>query len=256
MKNLFKLTCLSLFLITGFIACSSDDSNSLVDGEEEEGGEEEVVTELHAAYAAFNTEAVDIYLSNDGASVTIETTGLPNHETVYWGEGNVLYRAEPDVDLTPSIMSSNNNAVSITVDAVPDLTGSTVSTNFDTIGIAVSGASIFNDQEGGGALDAAAASLDWTGAHIGPGVYHYHLEPKAFSDDDENLVGVLLDGVFLYGRKCNATGSYPSDLDASGGHTTATQYTDGQEEYHYHIINELYSNTGSYIAFAGPYQGY
>ncbi|GGG59108.1 YHYH protein [Bizionia arctica] len=256
MKNLFKLTFLTLFLITGFIACSSDDDVSSTEEVNEENEENEVVTQLHAAYAAFNTEATDIYLSNNGATVTIETTGLPDHETVYWGVGNELYRDEPDVALTPSIMSSNNNAVTITVDAVPNLIGSTVSTNFDTIGIAVSGASIFNDQEGGGALDAAAASLDWTGAHIGPGVYHYHLEPKAFTDDDENLVGVLLDGVFLYGRKCIETGTYPTDLDASGGHTTATQYTDGVEEYHYHIINELYSNTGSYIAFAGPYQGY
>ncbi|SKB73278.1 hypothetical protein SAMN05660866_03008 [Maribacter arcticus] len=66
----------------------------------------------------------------------------------------------------------------------------------------------------------------------------------------------MLDGVFLYGRKCNATGDYPADLDASGGHTTTTQYTDGLEEYHYHIINEIYSTTGSYLAFAGPYQGY
>ncbi|MEP0302812.1 MAG: YHYH protein, partial [Maribacter dokdonensis] len=123
-------------------------------------------------------------------------------------------------------------------------------------GIAVSGSSIFNDQEGGGALDQAAASLDWTGAHIGPGVYHYHLEPKAFTNDDDNLVGILLDGVFLYGRKCSATGDYPTDLDASGGHTSTTQYTDGEEEYHYHIINEVYSTTGSYLAFAGPYQGY
>lgn len=250
MKNLLKLTFLSLFLITGFIACSSEDPSS------SDVGDDEVVNELHAAYAVFNTNATDIFLSNNGASVTIETTGLPDHETVYWGEGNSLYKDEPDVDRTPSIMSSNNNATSIIVDAVPDLTGSSVSTNFNTIGIAVSGASIFNDQEGGGALDAAAASLDWTGAHIGPGVYHYHLEPVAFSDDDDKLVGVLLDGVFLYGRKCNTTGTYPTDLDASGGHTTNTQYTDGVEEYHYHIINELYSNTGSYIAFAGPYQGY
>ena len=60
----------------------------------------------------------------------------------------------------------------------------------------------------------------------------------------------------MYGRKCNSTGAYPTDLDASGGHTTTTQYTASEEEYHYHIINELYSNTGSYIAFAGPYQGY
>lgn len=250
MRNLFKITFLSLFLITGCIACSSDDSNYSNDEEDE------IVTELHAAYAAFNTEATDIYLSNNGATVTIETTGLPNHESIYWGVGNELYRDEPSVQTTPSIMSSNNNATTIIVDALPDLTGNTVSTNFNTIGIAVSGASIFNDQEGGGPLEQAAASLDWTGAHIGPGVYHYHLEPKAFSDDDKNLIGVLLDGVFLYGRKCNETGTYPTDLDASGGHTTATQYTDGVEEYHYHIINELYSNTGSYIAFAGPYQGY
>lgn len=234
-------------LLTTLIACSADSANDVE-------AEEEVVTELHAAFSAFNSDATTIYL--DGSEVVIETTGLPNHETVYWGEGNDLYNEEPDVDRTPSIMSSNNNATTIRVDATPDLTGNTVATQLNTIGIAVSGSSIFNDQEGGGALDQAAASLDWTGAHIGPGVYHYHLEPKAFTDDDSNLVGILLDGVFLYGRKCTSTGTYPTDLDASGGHTTATQYTDGEEEYHYHIINELYSTTGSYIAFAGPYQGY
>lgn len=235
------------------IGCAGDaiDENS-----DYSDGTQESVEELHAAYAVFNTDATDIYLSNNGATVTIETTGLPNHETIYWGEGNDLYLEESTVETTPSIMSSNNNATTITVDAVPNLTGNSVSTDFNTIGIAVSGASIFNDQEGGGALDKAAASLDWTGAHIGPGVYHYHLEPKAFTDDDDALVGVLLDGVFLYGRKCSATGSYPTDLDSSGGHTTATQYTDGKAEYHYHIINELYSTTGSYIAFAGPFQGY
>ncbi|MBM1107760.1 YHYH protein [Aurantibacter crassamenti] len=239
--------------MASIVSCSTDstDDSVIID---EGSDDDEIVTELHAAYAEFNTDATTIYL--DGSNVVIETTGLPNHETVYWGEGNDLYLEEDNVATTPSIMSSNNNATTITVDATPNLTGSTVSTDFNTIGIAVSGASIFNDQEGGGALDQAAASLDWTGAHIGPGVYHYHLEPKAFTNDDENLVGVLLDGVFLYGRKCNSTGDYPTDLDASGGHTTTTQFTGEDAEYHYHIINELYSTTGSYIAFAGPYQGY
>jgi len=249
MKKYFKkgFGILSIFGLTmlAFIACSSDDSVT---------DDEETVAELHKAFEAFNTDATTIYL--DGSNVVIETTGLPNHETVYWGEGNALYLDEPTVALTPSIMSSNNNATTIRVDATPDLTGNTVTTDFNTIGIAVSGSSIFNDQEGGGPLDAAAASLDWTGAHIGPGVYHYHLEPVAFSDDDEKLVGILLDGVFLYGRKCNSMGDYPTDLDGSGGHTSSTQYTEGEEEYHYHIINELYSTTGSYLAFAGPYQGY
>ncbi len=245
MKNLLKYLAITFLIGIGYVACSSDDSNNQM---------EEPLAELHKAFEAFNTEAVTVYI--DGSEVVIETTGLPNHETVYWGEGHALYRDEPSVQTTPSLMSSNNNAVTIRVDGTPNLTGATVATNFSTIGIAVSGSSIFNDQEGGGPLDAAAVSLDWTGAHIGPGVYHYHLEPKAFSNDDANLVGILLDGVFLYGRKCNSTGTYPTDLDASGGHTSSTQYTDGEEEYHYHIINELYSNTGSYIAFAGPYQGY
>lgn len=252
-KSLAAVLPIVLLALIGFIACSNDSSDEQVLNDEGTD-DDEVVTELHAAFEAFNKEATTIYL--DGSNVVIETTGLPNHETVYWGEGNDLYIAEPDVARTPSIMSSNNNATTITVDATPDLNGNTVATNFNTIGIAVSGSSIFNDQEGGGPLDQAAASLDWTGAHIGPGVYHYHLEPKAFTDDDENLVGILLDGVFLYGRKCSATGTYPTDLDDSGGHTTTTQYTEGEEEYHYHIINELYSTTGSYLAFAGPYQGY
>lgn len=253
-KNLKRILPIVLFVFIGFVACSTDSNDDVVIEEEGTDDDDPVVTELHAAYAAFNEHATTIFL--DGSNVVIETTGLPNHETVYWGEGNDLYLEEDGVALTPSIMSSNNNATSITVDATPNLTGSTVSTQLNTIGIAVSGSSIFNDQEGAGALDQAAASLDWTGAHIGPGVYHYHLEPVAFSDDDDKLVGVLLDGVFLYGRKCNSTGDYPAGLDASGGHTTTTQYTDGAGEYHYHIINEVYSTTGSYIAFAGPYQGY
>ncbi|MGO4918738.1 YHYH protein [Maribacter spongiicola] len=254
LKNVPSFSFVSALVLISVIACSSDSTDDTIISDESTIEDEEVVTELHAAYAAFNSDAVTVYL--DGSDVVIETTGLPNHETIYWGEGNALYREEPDVDKTPSIMSSNNNATTIRIDAIPNLTGSTIETELGTIGIAVSGSSLFNDQEGGGALDQAAGSLDWTGAHIGPGVYHYHLEPKAFTDDDENLVGILLDGVFIYGRKCNSTGDYPSDLDASGGHTTITQYTDGEVEYHYHIINEVYSTTGSYLAFAGPYQGY
>lgn len=244
MKNYLSLLLFGSLISLAYIACSSDDSPT---------SEEEPVTELHKAFEDFNTDAVTVYL--DGSNVVIETTGLPNHETVYWGEGNALYREEPGVALTPSIMSSNNNATTITVDATPNLTGSTRATNLGTIGIAVSGSSIFNDQEGGGPLDQAAASLDWTGAHIGPGVYHYHLEPKAFTNDDGNLVGILIDGVFLYGRRDYPSNEYPTDLDESGGHFGPTPHNpDG--EYHYHIINELYSNTGSYIAFSGPYQGY
>jgi hypothetical protein len=113
---------------------------------------------------------------------------------------------------------------------------------------------IYNDQEGPNVpLDDAAPSLDVSGAHTGPQSYHYHLEPKAWSNDDDALIGIIADGFFLYGRKCNSTGDYPPDLDASGGHTSKTQHaTDA--EYHYHTKNELYLNK-YYILFSEDYQG-
>lgn len=74
------------------------------------------------------------------------------------------------------------------------------------------------------------------------------------------MVGVLLDGVFLYGRKDYPSNDYPTDLDASGGHFGPTPHNpDG--EYHYHIINEeynapLYAYDEAIVLFAGPFQGY
>ncbi|MEC7987259.1 MAG: YHYH protein, partial [Myxococcota bacterium] len=56
-----------------------------------------------------------------------------------------------------------------------------------------------------------------------------------------------------YGRKCNSTGTYPDNLDESGGHTHTTQHGT-EDEYHYHIQNELYLDQ-FYILFPGDYQG-
>ncbi len=240
----FPLIILTLLLIGVIgIACSSDDNEVLPD--------DEIVTELHAAFAEFDAENTDIYI--DGSNYVIETNGLPNHKTVYWGVGHELYQEEPSVQLTPSIIPNFNGAATLSVSANPKLAGSTTSTSLGAIGIAISGAFIYNDQEGNGPLDQAAVSLDYTGAHIGPGQYHYHLEPKAWTNDDEKLVGIMADGFFLYGRKCNSTGDHPTDLDESGGHTSITQHT-SEEEYHYHIENELYLNQ-YYLLFAGKYQG-
>ncbi|WP_452223376.1 YHYH protein [Lacinutrix chionoecetis] len=261
MKIYFKpFACIIIFALTLF-ACSSDDS---VSDNGNDDDDDIAVTELHAAFAAFNPDAVTVILSDDGTEYYIETTGFPDHTSIYWEPSHALYIDEPGVTKTTQdtyIGGGQGEAASFTVDATPNLTGATVSTQLNTIGIAVSGASIFNDQEGMGDLDQAAQSLDWAGAHKGPGVYHYHLEPTPISNDDDSLVGILLDGVFIYGRQCSSTGTHPTDLDASGGHTSTTQYTDGVEEYHYHIINEEYP-AGNYayapahILFAGPFQGY
>lgn len=233
-------------------------------------------SELHSAFAEFDGDNTSIYL--DGSEVVIESNGLPNHTSPYWSNttarsavdpmgGTISTPAasanhplfvEPTVtsyaDMAPGNIDDFNGSYTLRVSNSPAMASSSSSTGLGAIGIAVSGSMIYNDEEGPNVpLDNAVGSLDYTAAHTGPQSYHYHLEPKAWSEDDDKLIGIISDGFFLYGRKCNSTGDYPTDLDASGGHTSSTQHnSDG--EYHYHIKNELYLNT-YYILFPGDYQG-
>lgn len=156
--------------------------------------------------------------------------------------------------MAPGNIDNFNGSYTLRVPISPALASSTSATGLGAIGLAISGSVIYNDEEGPNIpLDNAVGSLDYTAAHTGPQSYHYHLEPKAWSDDDDALIGIISDGFFLYGRKCNATGTYPADLDTSGGHTSTTQHTN-EAEYHYHIKNELYLNQ-YYILFPEDYQG-
>ncbi|WP_339773520.1 YHYH protein [uncultured Paraglaciecola sp.] len=210
---------------------------------------------LHSAYYEFDTDHVEVVLNGD--TVSIETNGLPNHTSPYWSADHALF-VEPTVtsyeQMAPGNIDEFVGTYTLTVDNTPEKSADTSATGLGAIGIAVSGSVIYNDEEGPGiALDGAVGSLDFNGAHTGPQSYHYHLEPISFSEDDSNLIGVIADGFFLYGRKCNSTGTYPTDLDASGGHTSITQHTQ-DAEYHYHIQNEVYLGA-YYILFPGDYQG-
>ncbi len=261
------MLALGLFGFT-FIACSDDDTTTVED--------EQQTTELHRAFAEFDADNISIMLS--GTDVIIESNGLANHTSPYWSNtteriaidpmGNELITPAAPVDhplfveptattymmMAPGNIDDFNGSFTLTVPVSPELASSSTATGLGPIGIAVSGAMIYDDQEGPNVpLDSAIGSLDYSGAHTGPQSYHYHLEPKAFTDDDDKLIGIISDGFFVYGRKCASTGSYPTDLDSSGGHTSTTQFSD-TAEYHYHVQNELYLNQ-YYIIFPGDYQG-
>lgn len=257
------ITLLSIVALAG-IACSSDDNTTSTGGTDTGGTD---TATLHNAFSEFNADNTTISLS--GSQVTIETNGRPDHVSPYWSStnermGTPAAATDHPLFVAPTVTSYDNMApgniddfngsFTLTVPASPALASSSSATGLGPIGIAVSGAVIYNDEEGPGIpLDDAVGSLDYTSAHTGPQSYHYHLEPKAWSEDDDELIGIISDGFFLYGRKCNATGTYPTDLDASGGHTHVTQHST-EEEYHYHIQNELYLGA-YYILFPGNYQG-
>jgi hypothetical protein len=242
-----KILFFSVFILAtlGFVMTSCDKDSAST---------EDVISDaiLHPAFSEFDADNTDIYL--DGNQVVIETNGLPNHTSPYWGEGHPLY-VEPTVatGLTPSRIPNYDASATLRVSTNPQLANNTTATRLGAIGISVSGAAIFNDYEGNGPLSGAIVSLDYAGGHIGPSEYHYHLEPKPISDDDDKLVGIMADGFFIYGRKCSSSGNYPAELDASGGHMSTTQHTD-IAEYHYHIINEIYRGS-SILLFGGDYQG-
>lgn len=211
-----------------------------------------------SAFDEFNPDAVTI--SFDGDEVTIVSNGLPNHTSPYWEESHPLHIEQVVGDhKTPGFISEGS--FTVTLPLTPEIAATSSATGLGAIGISVTGVPIFNDEEGPNRpFDLPTATgLDYAGGHNGPSGYHYHLESAdvpentTLSHDDDQLVGIMADGFLIYGRK-EMDGTYPDDLDESGGHFGVTPHSDGKEIYHYHIINEYYIN--SYILlFAGDLQG-
>jgi hypothetical protein len=126
MKNYKLLGAAFLFTLGfAFVSCSSNEDTSEIGETETETG----VSELHAAFAEFDTDETDIYLSSSGTKVTIETTGNPNHETLYWGSGNALYKEESTVKATPSLITGYDGSDVLVVSSSPSLASKTSYTN-------------------------------------------------------------------------------------------------------------------------------
>ncbi len=232
---------------SGFVNNDTDDDDS---GEIEPG----ILTPV-AAFDEFNPDAVTI--SFDGDQITIESNGIPNHTSPYYQESSSYY-IDPVVAVSAQMSPGKigSRSYSLTVSNAPKHAANSSVTGLGAIGISVTGAPIFNDEEGPNISlsENVASGFDYAGGHMGPTGYHYHLESAdveentSLSFDDEKLVGILQDGFLLYGRR-DYDGSYPTDLDESGGHFGITPHSNGAEVYHYHIINEFY--IGSYILLFG-----
>ncbi len=249
-----RFLLIALFgLVLFFPSCGGDEDNPDAD-------DSSVVNPTPlAAFDEFNIDAV--LVSFDGDEITIESNGLPNHTSPYWEETNPLY-IEPVVaaHLTPGRIGGDRS-FTLTVPAAPELATTSSATGLGPIGISVTGVPIFNDTEGPNRPleEQIAETFDYAGAHNGPSGYHYHVESTdvpentALSHDDEKLVGIMADGFLLYGRR-EMDGSYPTDLDGSGGHYGETIHSNGEKIYHYHIINEYY--LGSIVVlFGGDLRG-
>lgn len=268
MKRTVFLFLALVALLVGMQSCGNDDGmddigddvDNMDDVEDESGGPAEAAATPVAAFEDFNAESVTV--SFDGDEITIVSTGLPNHTSPYWSPGSELY-IDPilatEEGISPGFIQETS--YTLTVSATPELAATSTATGLGAIGISVTGVPIYNQSEGPtDVTESTASGFDWAGGHSGPTGYHYHIEARnvdenegAVSYDDHELVGIMADGFLIYGRRDNAQGDYPDDLDESGGHFGPTQHSD-EPIYHYHIINEFY--LGEYVLLFGvDYQG-
>ncbi len=144
-------------------------------------------------------------------------------------------------------------------------------TNLGTIGVMISGASLFNPYEGDGVTVATQSNfsvkgtggtdvwfLDSCSGHPTPnmGMYHYHALPKCVTatvDSDggpSHIIGIAFDGYPIYGnRDINGNIVTATQLDQCNGITSATpEFPAGV--YHYVLLDVAGSNS-SIRCFSG-----
>jgi len=190
------------------------------------------------APAVFGKFVSTVQISVDGSIVVLQSKGTPNHTSPYWGSGNALYEApHTGMVVNPNRIIEQNLVFRIPLN--PSAATTITATQLGPIGIAVNGVALYNQYAAGNApLTNEIQTFDRYNGHPQQvGQYHYHIEPQYLTRNDSSLVGFLLDGFPLYGKK-DMDGSVPANLDAANGHVAATiDYPNGI--YHYHVTDTV-----------------
>ena len=254
-QSKLSILLLSLLALTITIYSCSEDEGATTTSEDESTTTTptEGAVSITGVVQGEYTSAVTISVSE--SSIRLNSNGTPDHVSPYWGVGNALYEEQ----MAGSTLNPGNIGVQVYTMTIPtnpaEATNKEVTT-LGPIGMALNGVPIYNDREGGNVpVDAnVLGSFDRAGAHPGPGnTYHYHCTGDFTGNDNANLIGFLRDGFPIYARQ-DMDGSYPSNLDANGGHigTTADFST---PIYHYHASNTAYLGSQFYILKEGSYNG-
>jgi len=183
-------------------------------------------------------------ITNDGTYITIKSTGVPDHKSVYFPTSDSRYQSFSGTTYGGYTFSQNPNTIesqSLTfkIPVNPAEASAHPATPLGPIGVAINGVPLFNQYNGqDNPLTVEIASFDqWWGHPQQNGQYHYHVEPKYLTTvvaSDSALVGFLLDGFPVYGPVEHGDTLTDSDLDEYHGHFGVTaDYPNGI--YHYHF---------------------
>lgn len=207
---------------------------------------------LNGAWLAFSCR---VTLINMGTYVQASADSRPDYTSNYFAKTDACWADYTPAFPDPNQISAQNFSLQIPLSA--NTTATTM--GLGPVGIALNGVEIFDNQAApGDDIFLEAGSFDRCGGHPAPGgAYHYHGEPYALSSDDSNVIGVLRDGYFVYGRR-DADGSLPQ-LDSHGGHL-APPPGDSAARYHYHLNKQISNSPGTggqeqWFLTTGSYEG-
>ncbi len=211
--------------------------------------------------------------------VTATSTDLPDHHSNYFTTtGTYSFTANSasvcgnytDMHETytpsyndPNMIASQSLVMYFPLTTVNPSTTGGATMGMGMVGMAVDGVAIYNNLAANtDNIFAEAGSFDNCEGHPSAengGTYHYHSEPTSISYDDNNVIGIMRDGYWIYGRK-DFTGSSPlrpgsiaavgtstsGDMYVYGGHAGADPITGTGSTFHYHLSEwkGCYDQTG------------
>jgi YHYH protein len=200
-------------------------------------------------------------ITSDGTSISIKTTGKPDHKSVYYETTNTLYENFSGTTFGGNTFAKNPNSIgslnyTFKIPLNPSVASNHAATPLGAIGVSLNGVPFYNQYAGPNQpLTGEVASFDQSWGHPAPGGrYHYHVEPLYLTTvkaSRSSLLGFLLDGFPVYGPEENGTSVTNAMLDDYHGHTHATtDYPNGI--YHYHITgSDPYINGSGFYGTAG-----
>ena len=240
---------LALFLLF-LTSCGISDPDPIMIDEVTEGND---VPEIYQKIYS----ASDMYLE-DGF-VVIQVNGVPDHNSPYFDasdDRNVAYSGtNENFNLNPNRIDLNAN-YTYKIPLNPTAASNPRPTQLGSIGVALNGVSFYNQYAGPNnqpLIDEIDSFDQYNGHPQRVGEYHYHVEPTYLTQSQENnvLLGFLLDGFPVYGPFENGARVVNSLLDEYHGHKHVTaDYPEGI--YHYHITDaDPYINGSGYYGTAG-----
>ena len=130
---------------------------------------------------------VEVY--GQGDYIVVKTDNVPNHKSPYFGKNHPLYKTpRKGMQFNPHRIAKQD--ITFYFPKNPTLNNTITPTQLGAIGVALNGVVFFNQYAAGfSPLEREIRSFDIYNGHPSPrNDYHYHLEPKALTNDDSKLI--------------------------------------------------------------------